>query len=98
MFENTTNRRAPNGAPSISLDSNAWDDAMRRVTLARTAGNYDARAYDELMTMPAPTPAALLWKIDQLFGESTNDGFSDSWASEWIAPMVADARRFLASA
>lgn len=53
-----------------------------------------------LLTTPAPHRAALLWKVERLFGEDASglDGFSAAWSPELIKPLLADARRLLGDA
>ncbi|MBX9620306.1 MAG: hypothetical protein A4S12_07585 [Proteobacteria bacterium SG_bin5] len=50
----------------------------------------------KLMKTPAPTPAALLWKLRELLGGS--GGAASSWPSEFMAPVLADCERYLSGA
>jgi hypothetical protein len=51
----------------------------------------------ELVVMPAPDQAALLWKLEHLFGlEARNeDDFCAAWCASFINTVMEDARRFL---
>ena len=55
----------------------------------------DNRLWKRLMKMPAPHSAALLWKMDYLWGEDQQDGMSDAWSMEIVDPVLRDARRLL---
>lgn len=53
-------------------------------------------AWRQLMKTPAPHPAALLWKIEYLWGSTTfGDEYCDAWSSEIVGPVMQDARRLL---
>jgi hypothetical protein len=54
-------------------------------------------ADDAVLTTAAPDQAALLWKLERLFGpQAREDGDScDMWCGEWIDALMADARRLL---
>lgn len=53
----------------------------------------------QLISTPAPDHAALLWKLDHLFGAEARDpdGYSPSWCAAWIEAVMDDARRLLGS-
>lgn len=50
-----------------------------------------------LIVMPAPHAAALMWKLEHLFGSESRDedDCGASWCSEWINAVMRDARRLL---
>lgn len=51
----------------------------------------------ELVIKPAPDLAALLWKLEYLFGAEArkDDEFCDSWCPEFVNALMDDARRLL---
>lgn len=57
-------------------------------------------AESSLLMEPAPDRRALLWKLEQLFGEDAcgADGFSAGWSVTVIEPLITDARRLLGDA
>jgi len=57
---------------------------------------FDRR--NDLLDMPAPTHAALLWKLEQLIGNDNRDidGMGLSWSAKVCDTVIADARRLLA--
>ena len=49
-----------------------------------------------VLAIPAPDGTALMWKLDRLFGPGAcTNGSTASWSEEYIAPVLADARRLL---
>lgn len=55
-----------------------------------------ADAADTLILTPAPDLAALLWKMEHLFGETANAGAgTPAYCAEWGAALMDDARRLL---
>jgi hypothetical protein len=55
----------------------------------------------EVLKIPSPDAAALLWKMDVLFGaqaRSADDEFTPSWAIEYAEPFFEDVRRLSALA
>lgn len=52
---------------------------------------------NRLLEIPAPDTAALLWKLDYLFGPETlgNKNYCDAWCARWIAVLMHDARRLI---
>ena len=84
-----------------STDTAAWDRAFARWKAADLASDLideaaiDAEhaAWRELIFTPTPHVAALSWKLEFLFGECTTDGYCDSWATEIVNAVLADARR-----
>jgi hypothetical protein len=50
-----------------------------------------------LIQMPAPDQAALLWKLEQLFGPEARDAddYAPGWCAEWMNVVMDDARRLL---
>lgn len=50
-----------------------------------------------LLTAPAPDAAALLWKLEHLFGPEARDDceFSAAWCSDWMNALMSDAHRLL---
>ena len=51
----------------------------------------------ELVIKPAPDLAALLWKLEHLFGAEAREDheFCDSWCPEFVNALMVDARRLL---
>ena len=88
-----------------STDTAAWDQAFakwRAADLSSDLGGEAAvdaehAAWRELIFTPAPHVAALSWKLEFLFGECTTDGYCDSWATEIVNAVLADARRLSAT-
>ena len=58
-------------------------------------GNEVAECFSQLMCMPAPSPSALRWKIEQLLHTSDQDRHTDSWSADLVAQTLADARSML---
>jgi len=52
-----------------------------------------------LIQMPAPDRAALLWKLEHLFGPETRgeNEYSDGWCAAFMNAVMDDARRLLGS-
>lgn len=50
-----------------------------------------------LIQMPAPDQAALLWKLERLFGPEARDAddYAPGWCAEWMNVVMDDARRLL---
>ena len=84
-----------------SADTAAWDRAFARWKAAdltsdlidEAAIDAEHAAWRALIFTPAPHVAALSWKLQFLFGECTTDGYCDSWATEIVNAVLADARR-----
>ena len=89
----------------------AWDSAFAVMEAAKATAdafgedNSDAAndadeqlslAISVLLKTQAPDNAALLWKAEYLFGETTADGYSPSWRADLFDPYMADVRRLAA--
>lgn len=76
--------RAFNDEPFDSPRSDALGDAM-------------CEAEGAMLATPAPDEAALLFKLEFLFGDDArgSDDSSAAWCAEWINPVMADAHRLL---
>lgn len=61
----------------------------RSEQLAEAEDEAEAR----LLALPAPDIAALAWKMLQLLTPDGHDNFTPSWSGEYVAPVLADARR-----
>ena len=68
-------------AAAVAAD---WDDPQ-------AIANSDE--WGALMLVPAPDARALHWKLDQLFGGRSDDGYCDNWATELTDAVIADAAR-----
>ncbi|NIJ07610.1 hypothetical protein FHS31_001206 [Sphingomonas vulcanisoli] len=51
----------------------------------------------DLIAIPAPDHAALLWKLEHLYGPSARayDGSGPTYCAEWVNALMNDARRLL---
>lgn len=80
-----------------------WDAAFARWSTSYAAAEAsewadpealaNSDAWGLLMRLPAPDARALHWKLEQLFGDRTSDGYCDSWKSELTDAVIADAAR-----
>jgi hypothetical protein len=68
------------------------EERMEQLSQARSA------AWSQLLLMPAPDQSALLWKLNELFGEGERDpdGYAYSWSKGIMDALLSDARRHLA--
>jgi len=96
-------------AEITGVELEAWggpkelDPHADRLTGMRRAGDLSDRAIDAyadaanaLILMPAPNLAALLWKMEHLFGEEADAGAGTAcYCAEWGAALMSDARRLL---
>lgn len=103
---------APSAIAALATipDRSAWDSAFaayeRAKAIMRASDeDEDGEAYcdaaAELIGTPAPNHAALHWKLDYLFGETARseeeDRSSPAWCNAYVAAVMADANRLLAS-
>ncbi len=54
-----------------------------------------ARLETRLIQTPAPDAKAALWKLDYLVGAHERSTDTPSWCKRFVAPIVADLRRFI---
>ena len=102
MDANTTATMASANQWNFTLDSYLAGMAELEQTVQGAAGEADLEALGErirkahhsLIEMPAPSPEALLWKLEQLLG--SNDGVTtDLWSVDFVKQTLADARLML---
>lgn len=54
------------------------------------------QAWTSLIQMPAPDHAALMWKLEQLFGDvGSDESETVEWQGKYLSQLMADARRLL---
>jgi hypothetical protein len=77
-------------------------EAERATGYAAASETYERLATEEcdlhtaLIQTPAPDAEALLWKLEELFGEVRGEDRScDPWTGVLVEPVMADARRLL---
>ncbi|WP_343347695.1 hypothetical protein WJT74_05250 [Sphingomicrobium sp. XHP0239] len=74
----------------------SWNEINEQID---AVGEAVGDARDRALICPAPRPAALLWKLDQLLSErviDSEDGeYIPAWHKRLVIPVMADARRFL---
>ncbi|WP_010544276.1 hypothetical protein [Sphingomonas elodea] len=93
------------GAAALAERWRAWQSAKEGTgfhVVQKQFGELEdawAELEDQLMSMPAPHHAALLWKIGHLLGPSARQesGCTTSWCSEFADAVMADAERLLAN-
>jgi len=87
------------GIAQIRRWRRAREEATRRLgydlILEQSDAACDAYSAAEgaLIAMPAPDNAALLWKLEKIIDDC--DGTTSPWSVEYVAPVLADARRLL---
>ncbi|WP_426265139.1 hypothetical protein [Sphingomonas sp. PWP1-2] len=80
---------------AAKASAEAFEDANSDA--AEAADERYAEAIFELLETPAPDNAALLWKAEYLFGETTDKGQdSYSWRADVLASYMADVRHLAA--
>ena len=57
----------------------------------------ESEAWHKLIRMPAPDGRALMWKMQELWGDDDGDGYSDGWTMDIVELVLADARRLLSA-
>lgn len=82
------------------LANQAANDSVRMDEIEERADHLVGAVDDAesaLLKEPAPNCRALLWKLEQLFGEDAcgTDGFSAGWSVTVMEPLMTDARRLL---
>lgn len=91
------------GAAALAARWRAWEsakDALGYDAIQKQFGELEdawGELEDQLILMPAPHHAALLWKIGRLLGPSfrQESGCTKSWCSEFADSVMADAGRLL---
>ncbi len=80
-------KRAHHAAYEVACEGDAPD------TLADAEGD----AWLRLMFTPAPHCEALTWKLDYLFSDGGESGYSGSWRIDIVEFVIADAKRLAAA-
>lgn len=79
-----------------------WDDLLARYLAVEAKPDEQSTDDDideagdlvaALIETPAPTPAALAWKLRYLL--ESDKGYTRSWSAELVAPVLADCDRYL---
>ncbi|QUT05185.1 hypothetical protein KFK14_19635 [Sphingobium phenoxybenzoativorans] len=80
-------------ALKAELDADAINDRYDALVDAECEACY------ELLQMPAPHAAAMLWKAEYLFGAEAKTGDSTpSYSGDYVEPFLNDVRRFAGGA